>query len=298
MKEIIALGKNFLLVKERESTNGEKGRTVIRSSGYTTTKKALSQNWFLTQLQTVPHMNREHLPDPFIFPQKVFDVYDVLDCNLFNLFFLPECKGLDYAAEEVVDYLEKDFYPKYQSHAMVLHSKGALFGIGATKYLQTNENIAMIAPTIGTIMGDEQLVYEKMKKYVDSRETKISKFLTSLQVNALLKPVTHITCSRRPIDYDMAIGSKFLEELDFSNLERHCTMLVTAECLDDVILSELPFQYYAKFVGLDKNADGMVALSNQKLVANFVDEINHIVATHPTALNKSVPYIKKFLGVI
>ena len=298
MKEIYATRKNFLLVQERESTKGSAGRTVIRASGYTTTAKALYQNWILTQLQTVPHMDRSHLPDPFMFPQKLFNVYNELDCNVFNIFFLPECKGLDYAAEEVARYLEKFFYPTYSRHAMVLHSKGALFGIGLTKYLDSNENIVMIAPTLGTVMGDERQMYEEMRKYTTRKTTRFSKWFTNLQVEALLKPVAHITCSRRPIDYDMAIGSEYLEQLDLSRLFRNKTLLITAECPDTVSLSEVFFKYYGKFLSLDKEGDGMVSLKNQRRVANLVDEVIDIKATHPMALSKSMPYVKKFLSEI
>lgn len=298
MKEIYAIRDNFLLVQERESTKGSRGRTIIRGSGYTITAKALQQNWVLTQFQTVPHMNRTHLPDPFILPQKLAEVYDEMDCNVFNVYFTPECNGLQDAIEECAKYLDKYFYPTYTRHAMIMHSKGALFATGLTKYLETNTNIAFITPTFGTIMGDEYFVYQEMDKYVDSLEGK-GKKLAELQA-AFLKRITHITCSRRPIDYDMYIGSDFLSGLDLSNLIRHKTLLVTAECPEQVSMNDMLFQYYAKFVGLEKNADGMVPLSNQRLIKKLVDEVVHIKATHPTALGKAMelPCIRKFIANI
>lgn len=296
MKKIFKKGKNFLLVKERESTEGIKGRTVIRSSGYTSTAKAVCQNWILTQLETVPNSERQNLPDPFIAPQKVQSLYEELDCNVFNLFFLPECTGLEMATQEVSDYLDNVFFKEYSRHCFVSHSKGALFVTALTKYLRTNTNMVIITPTIGTIMGDERLIYEQMDKYIVANP----RFLLEQEI-ALLKKATHITCSRRPIDYDMTIGSKFLQEdFCYDNLYKHKSLLIVAQVPSSPSILEIPFNYYGKLVGLCKNDDGMVSVKNQMTISPYVDKVIKIQATHPTALKLAVanPYVKRFLSEI
>lgn len=294
MKEIYATRKNFLLVQERESTKGAYGRTVIKFTGYTNTAKALRQNWILTQLQTVPHKDRSHLPDPFMGLQKVFKIYDELDCNVFNVFFLPECKGVNDAAQELVNYLEHYFYPTYPRHAMIWHSKGVLFGLGSVKYLDTNENIVIISPTIGMGVKNEQQIYEEIQNYIESKPTKFSKWLANLQAEFLLKPIIHVTYSRRPIDYDMTVGSEYLNKLDLAKLFRHKTLLITAEDLYRLELSESFAKCY-EFLGLNGEKDKSLALKYLGLIADWVDEVITIKATHSTEISNAMPYVKRFL---
>lgn len=217
------------------------------------------------------------------------------NCNVFNLFFLPECKGLKYAMEEFAKYLEADFSKTYPEYGIIGYSKGGLFAAGLVKYLKRITNILMITPTFGTIMGDEEMVSLEMDKYLRRCKSKLSKMIAIPQV-AFLKKITHITCSRRPIDYDMTLGSKFLDEdLDVSKLRKHNAMLITVDCFITSGISERFFKYYAKFVGLDKHADGMVEIENQRLVSEMVKKEVRIFATHPTALEKSNGPIEDFI---
>ena len=297
MKEIFAVKKNFLLVKERSSSEFEKGRTVIQTSGYTTTPQAIKQNWFLTQLQTIPYSDRSNLPDPWILQHADYKAYEELDCNVFTLYFLPWCKGLQSAMVEFADYLDCCFSSLFPRNAIIGHSKGGLFVAGLTKSLDISTNIAMITPTFGTVMGDKLMAHIEMDKHLASRKSMLEKAIVTPEV-ALYKRIVNIICSERPIDYDMTIGSEFLRrDFDFSRLKNHNTLLVTAKCPKKChTLDEAFFKLSGKLVGLDKIGDGMVSLESQRLVSGAVDKEVLISATHPTALDKAMPYIKEFLS--
>lgn len=295
MQEIYTVRDNFLLVKEHQSTKGNIGRTVIVTSGYTITPEAVKQNWFLTQFKTLLHQNRSKLPDPWILSNNLMAMYEELDCNAYTLFFLPQCKGLKYAIEEIADYLDWEFFPNFPHNAIIGHSKGGLFAAGLTKSLDINTNIAIVTPAFGTIMGDELLAYEAMDKYLQTKTHAIEKLATIPQVK-FYKKIIGIVCSGRSIDYDMAIGSKFLtKDLDLSNLHKHNTLLITAKSPKKYNLSDLFFIQCGKLVELNEKGDGMVSLENQRFISNMVDEEILIEATHQSALYKAKPYLKEFL---
>lgn len=295
MKKILVM-KNFLLVLERCSRN-EDGPLLIRTSGYTATEQAVRQPWIWTQLRTIPHSDRSQLPDPAIAPQNgMANLYKQLDCTVYNLYFRPQCKGLRYAIEEASEFFDLSIFPGYKECNLIGHSKGGLFMGALTKELHTKTNIVMISPTFGTIMGDEEAVFKELQAYKD-KQSAIKKFLLTPEIG-LYKKVTHQFGSRRPIDYDMAIDSEFMKKyLDLSGLKNHRTMLVTATCPEGMCNPvEAVFRHYGKFLSLDKKADGMVLLDNQRLPIEYgVNAVVELTATHPTILKKAVPYIVDFL---
>lgn len=297
MSKVYMEGKNFLLVLERTNRKGLlSGPCVIRSSGYTSTIKAVKEPWIWTQVKTLPKEDRSHASDPVIALQRsTLSVYEEEDCNVFNLYLRPECKGLKYAMEELAELLEREFFKRYEKHALIGHSKGGLLMGGLAKYLDTRTNIAMITPTFGTIMGNEQMVFEVLDTYLDS-QSRFKQIVLTPEIE-MYKWVTHTVGSRRPVDYDMAIGSTFLrEDLDLSRLSNHHTVLITAQCPERYCSpSEAIFRHYGKYVGLDKEADGMVTMKKQMLASQFVDEVVNMDATHPTVLKKAGPIIAAFL---
>lgn len=288
--------RNFLLVLERTSRN-RNGPLVIRTSGYTSTEQAIMEPWIWTQLKTIPHSDRSHLPDPVIsFNNPLENLYEELDCTAFNLYFTPQCKGLKYAITEVGEYFEMELFPKYKKHYLIGHSKGGLFLGGLTKELNTKTSIVLVSPTFGTIMGSEEEVVKQLQKYKD-KQSILKKFLLTPEIE-VYKKITHCFGSRRPIDYDMAINSRFIkEDLDLSKLKNHKAMLVTALCPDETCsATDAIFRHYGKFLALDKQADGMVLLENQRFPTMFgIDRVVSLIATHPTVFKKACPYIIDFL---
>lgn len=296
MKKIIKK-RNFVIVVERKSRSGN-GSIILRTSGYTTTEQAIREPWIWTQIKTVPHSDRSHLPDPFILPQNIMtELYNKLDCTVYNLYFLPECKGLKYAVKEAAEFLETEVFPYYKKHALIGHSKGGLFVAALTKELVTKTNIVLVAPTFGTIMGNEEAFCARLQEYQNQQFT-IKKILISLDI-AVYKKIMHIVGSRRPIDYDMSINSRFIgESLDLSKIENHRTILISACCPKGICNPiDAIFRHYGKYLGLDKRADGMVKVINQRLPVKYgVNKLVHLRATHPTVLNKAVPEIIDFLS--
>lgn len=289
-------GKNFILVKERTSRKGDKGICVIRSSGYTIDEKAITEPWIFTQLRTLPKRDRSHLPDPVIANQKgnVLRTYEERDCNVYGLYAKPECKGIKELQEELAQFIKDNIINRYEKHALIGHSKGALIFAGLP--LEIHTNILLITPTFGTIMGNEELMIKKLDEYKKSKNN-IQKFLITPDI-ALYKWVMRTIGSRRAIDYDMSINSDFvLKELDLSYLRYHRTMLITATCPNGIFINPTDafFRHYGKYLGLDKKGDGMVELEKQKLCESLVDKITTIKATHPTVLGKAEHEIQSFL---
>ncbi len=289
-------GENFILVKERTSRKGDKAICVIRSSGYTIDEKAVTEPWILTQLRTVPKKDRSHLPDPVIANQTgdILKPYEEMDCNVYGLYAKPECKGIKELQNELAQFIKENIVNNYEKHALIGHSKGALIFAGLP--LDIHTNILLIAPTFGTIMGNEELMIKTLDEYKRSKNI-IQKALLTPDI-ALYKWVMRTIGSRRPIDYDMSINSDFiLKELDLSYLSYHRTMLITATCPGGIFINPTDtfFRHYGKYLGLDEQADGMVELEKQKLCENLVDEVITIKATHPTVLGKAEPEIQKFL---
>lgn len=297
---LYTVAKNFLLVLEQTSRHGiYGGSVVIRSSGYTMTPESVSESWVRTQSKTLFQEDRLHLSDPLIAPQTpTLKPYKKLDCTVFNLYLRPECKGLKYATDELSHFLDNNLLKYFDNHAFIGFSKGGLIIAAMTQYLKTVTNIMMIAPTFGTIMGDEQLVFQRLDNYLQSQSPKSQFFLTP--EIGIYKKVTHIVGSRRPTDYDMSIDSYYLnKELDLSNLSRHNTLLVTARCSPNFFCSfpNAAFRHYGKYLGLAHNADGMVTLQDQMRPLVSVDKCMSIYATHPTALKKASPLIETFLKI-
>lgn len=295
MEEIITM-QNFLLVLERRSRN-RRNSLLIRTSGYTSTRQAVNQSWIGTQLRTLPYSDRSQLPDPVIVPQSSIatSLYNELDCTIYNLYFLPSCKGLKYAIEEASEFFEREIFPEYEKLNLLGHSKGGLFMGALTKELDTKTNLVMVSPTFGTIMGAEENVFSELERYKDKLPP-IKKFFLTPEIG-VYKRITHLFGSRRPIDYDMATNSEFMKkDLDLSKLKNHRTMLVTATCPNDICNPiDATFRHYGKFLNLDKKADGMVSLENQRLpLAYEIDKLLELTATHPTVLKKAIPSIVDF----
>lgn len=288
--------ENFILVKERTSRKGNNGICVIRSSGYTIDEKAITEPWIFTQLRTIPKKDRSHLPDPVIANQtgNILKPYEEMDCTAYALYAKPECKGIKDLQKELAEFIKSNIVNQYKKHALIGNSKGALIFAGLPLDIRTN--ILLIAPTFGTIMGSEELMIKRLDEYL-SHKSKIHRILLLPDIE-LYKLVMRTIGSRRAIDYDMSINSDFiLKELDLSYLRYHNTMLITAECPKGIFINPTDafFRHYGKYLGLDKNADGMVALENQKMCAKLVDEVVSLKATHPTVLGKASDEIQRFL---
>jgi len=52
--------------------------------------------------------------------------------------------------------------------------------------------------------------------------------------------------------------------------------------------------HYGKFLGLDKEADGMVTIEAQRLPEKYVSEVVELKATHPTVANDAISFFLKF----
>ena len=287
---------NFILVTDHNSSKGIFGPIVVRTSGHTTTMRALKSSWVKNQIETIPSSDRYHLSDPLIRKPKVQKPYLLMDCNVMTLYLKPECRGLSYAMKEFAEYFEELCNKRFFKYtALIGNSKGGVFVAGVTKYLKNPTNILIITPAFGTIVGDEKQVLEQLDNYKANKET-LNKILLTPEI-ALYKTITHVFGSRRRTDKDLAKNSKFLlEELDLSNLPKHNAMLVTATCPENPSnISEILYKHYGKYIGLDKEGDGIVRLKEQCIPEKLVKKVINIKATHQTALSKANAEIYYFL---
>lgn len=277
---IVYEGDNFLLVRKRK---GE-GPVIIQTSGYTMTADAVNQSWIVTNLQTVPKRDRSELSDPFIFNQTL-PCYKILDAQVIELYFLPECKGLKDAADEFADL----FQSRFADATLIGHSKGGLFVAAVLeRVLSVKAKAIIIAPTLGTVTGDEELMLKKLKE--NERF-----FLARLFWRFIIKTVG----SRRPVDRDMSYDSEFLDKTktDQMILRRHYLLSVYACCpfKKDVTFVDKVFMKFGKVMGLDlENSDGMVDVRNQEFF-RACDFVIQVRAVHPMALKKSNDIILKYI---
>ena len=240
-KKIIKMN-NFILVEERKGT----GPLIIQALGYTTDEKAIKEPWILTQVRTVPHLDRSHLPDPFIFHYKNLVPYEYLDCPVWTLYFRPECTGLEVALKEFAIY-----YANLPTKPILFgYSKGGLF-FGALTDCLEDLKIVLIAPTLKTITGDE----EEMLRRLDRREMSSEKRIEKLVIK-LLKKLVKIIGSRRPIDRDMSIGSEFLKKHTLKNLSNNNSLLIIATGSEKTLADKLCSKF-GQLMNLSNNSDGM-----------------------------------------
>ncbi len=277
---IVYKGENILLVRTRKG----KGPVIIQSSGYTMAVSAINQSWIVTNLQTVPKKDRSELSDPFIFNQKL-PCYKQLDAEVMELYFLPECQGLNAAVSEFVGLFQK----KFSDATLIGHSKGGLFMTAVLERIhEVRVNAVIITPTIGTVTGNERYMLDQ-----------ISKNEYGFLYKKFLRFVVKTVGSRRPIDMDMTYDSKFLKEVKnyMMILKRHYVLNIYACCPapEDATIVDRVFMRFGKAVGLDLNkSDGMVEMDNQCLSDNC-EMLLGIRTVHPLALKKSNDIIFKYI---
>ena len=239
-KKIIRM-ENFILVEERKGT----GPLIIQALGYTSDEKAIKEPWIMTQVRTIPHSDRSHLPDPFIFHYKNLMPYEYLDCHVWTLYFRPECTGLEVALKEFAGY----YASLPEKPVLIGFSKGGLF-FGALTDCLEDLKLALVVPTLKTVTGDE----EEMLRRLDKRESSSEKSMEKLLIK-LLKKLVKIIGSRRPIDRDMSIGSEFLQNHTLKNLSNN-SLLIIATGSEESLADRLCLKF-GQFMNLSKNSDGM-----------------------------------------
>ncbi len=281
-KEIIE-GENFFLVKEQEK-RWEDYPTIIKSSGYTSDRKAITEPWLFTQIRTLPFRNRSNKPDPLIFEENdrlvrfCFPLREVYD-----FYLKPNCKGIADAQAELSSYINNSS----KKFEFVGHSKGGLLFAGLE--LKEPTKMALVAPTFGTIMGDEKRLKSCIKTYMCLEKSLSIWRKMELQV---YEQLAHIIGSRRPVDLDMALESDYLKTKNFDNLWKHQILLIIAEYSQARWnLQDAFFSHVGDFLDMGKG-DGIVSLFNQSRIRRYADEVMLVEATHPTVLHKPETWIR------
>lgn len=291
MKKEIIKGNNFFLVKEQE---GRKNLPcVIKSSGYTIDERAINENWLLTQVRTLPHHDRSNLPDPVVFEASAQSLKPYAGRTVYSLYLTPNCKGLEYAQEELSNFFNYGASDiSNAGFSFVGHSKGGLLLSGVK--INHMSKFVFINPTFGCIMGDEAAVDRRIDSYKESHSLSL---ITKAAIS-LYRDIVHIIGSRRPVDLDMAPGSKFLSRVNLSHLCEHHVMLIASTCPEGRCgLQDRLYRFTGNLLDLSKKGDGMVLLEDQLKVAPYIEKLYITSATHPTILSKPdvIFHIKDFL---
>lgn len=280
-------GNMFYLAKEQEGRNPNLP-SIIKTSGYTIDKRAIRENWLLTQMRTLPHRDRSHLPDPVILENFKGSLAPYAGREVYSLYLKPGCIGIKYVQDELsrlINSSSKDF-------SFVGHSKGGLIIAGLT--IKKPSKFVFIAPTFGTVMGNEAAVFKEISDY---KATHFHTFIKDIELG-MYESLIHLIGSRRPVDFDMVPDSKFLNELDLEGLHKHKVLLITATCPQGKCgFKDAFFRRLGSYLNLDKDGDGMVSLTSQRLIQDYADYVINISATHPTVLGKTrtIKAINKFL---
>lgn len=279
-------GGNFLLVKRR----GGGGPVIIQTSGYTLDKKAINESWIVTQLRTVPHRDRDKLPDPFIM-DHMLPCYKRLDSTVIELYIKPSCKSLEDLVEEFAIYFECHC----EKTVLIGHSKGALIMAAALERIAKQTTAILVAPTFGTVTGSEETMLGRLE------ENKGNGFFEALKT-VFLKKVVKITSSRRPVDRDMYYESDFVNETKrmFFKLKDHNIINIVDRCPKTSAKQSIKNKIFidvGKRLGLNpEKSDGMVESKNQVIPLEFIKVQNNIRAIHPTALESANNIIDNVLS--
>lgn len=284
MRKQIIEGENFFLVQEQEK-QWDKFPTIIKSSGYTIDRKAITQPWIWTQMRTIPFRKRSNKPDPLILGEnEQFLKFCFPLREVYTLYLKPNCKGMEEAQKELSDYINASS----KEFQFVGYSKGGVLIAGLD--LKKPTKMAMITPTFGTIMGDESRLKSCIKTYT-CLEEKISVWeKMELQV---YEKLIHFLGSRRPVDLDISLESDYLKRKNFDSLWKHQVLLVIAECPQETNnIRDFLLKRIGKCLDLDKKGDGIVSLSNQQFLRRYAEEVLLVEATHSTVLNKDETLLK------
>ena len=265
--------ENFFLVEERKGS----GPLIIQSSGYTSDERAIKEPWILTQFRTIPHSDRSHLPDPVIFKHNNLLPYRYLDCNVWTLYFRPECQGLENALEEFSRYYET----LTEKPILLGYSKGGLFFGSLTECLE-DLKIALIAPTVKTITGDEEEMLRRLNNKAQNARIKEKLII------ALVKKVVKIIGSRRPIDKDMSMGSEFIKKHTFKNLANNHSLLIIGRGSQESWIDKMCYKF-GQLLELPKDSDGMTEIPEIQAQDMVV-----VSATHMTIMEDPAADLKLF----
>ena len=282
-REIIE-GENFFLVQEQEK-QWDRLPTIIKSSGYTMDRKALTEPWLLTQMRTLPFRNRSNKPDPLVlennqqFLRFCFPLREV-----YTLYLKPNCKGMEEAQKEISSYINSSL----KKFELMGYSKGGVLMAGLE--LKRPTRIAIVTPTFGTIITDESKLESCIKTYTCLEEEVSPLEKMELQV---YKQLLHILGSRRPVDRDITLESQYLTQKNFDNLWRHRVLLVIAQCPQEKSedIRDRVFQRMGKCLDCLRG-DGILPLSHQQFLRKYADEVLLVEATHATVLAKDESMMK------
>lgn len=192
--------------------------------------------------------------------------YPNLRGNIINMYFPFECKGLEYAGEELAVYINFNI-PHYKTVWLIGHSKGGVCFANMAKWISRRVRMDFIsAPFGGTTMVDAEL----MKK----------RFATSFEYRVYQK-----LYKRHKVDLDLMPDSKFLANCDFSGVGRHICRNVISETRNVYEPVDRVCKYL-NFRCLHARGDGIVTVSSQKKVNRLCKEVIYLDASHANSLGR------------
>lgn len=200
---------------------------------------------------------------------------DCEDVTIMSIYYPFESNGLEEAGKELSTFINQRRC-EYDSITLIGHSKCGVCFANAAKWIKYEDlNVVTISTSFeGTPIADEQEM--------------------SAKLNRFMKLTYKLIFSDHAVDKDLITDSEFMQNADYSGLERCTHINIVSTCPNK---STNPIDVF--LMCLDKSAgidgDGIVPKASQQSLS-YPNTIEiEIEATHATSMNKGVEEAKKYL---
>ena len=194
--------------------------------------------------------------------------------DVMGMYIPKQNRKLKITSKTLSNIINKDsLFEKYVSILLIGVGAGGLCIVDMIKYLEINKNImisTIATPFYGTVMADKELAKKNMNFF--DIFSKIGYYNISKKYHL-----------RRP---ELQVGSKFLEEIDYSSLER-------CKFINFVAQEFEPSRLSGEVVGPISN-DGISTVISQELnmPENVPQKTFSIISSHQNSLFKALEYFR------
>lgn len=207
---------------------------------------------------SIDNNNRITYHDPFM----IFRNIDIKNATIMSIFYPLEASGLEESGKELSNFINS-ISKDYDNITLIGHSKCGVCFANATKWIAFDnlKIITISAPFYGTPFVNKKDVFQKSNLF--------EKFIYSL------------TFSNHAVDKDIIPNSNFIQNADYSGLEKCKHINIISECPKaSKALSDIFFNYVDTKLNL--SGDGVIPRRSQYLSYPNTIEIL-IKANHATS---------------
>lgn len=204
--------------------------------------------------------------DPFLKMPDEKEYSKRLDGDVVSMYFTFECKGLNQSGKDIAEYIENCANLKYKNVILIGHSKAGVCFANAARWIKSKVTIICVsAPFKGTIIADK----EAMKKRLS--EISYTKIYMKYFSNHL-------------IDREVIPNSDFLQNADFSGVNKHVCVNVISKIKNIKGIYDLTCKCIGKMAYLEQESDGIVTCASQDALKNAINL--YVNASHATSMKR------------